>query len=293
MMRRYFAYLLLLILAVCIGLVISQDPGYALFSYHHTTVEMPLWLACLIAIIVFFILAAFSRLINNTRNLLYRFSYWRQKRNFLKKQHKIECDLLASLKSAYIEDKQWEKLNELLPRLQKYRLLSHQDHQLLQLKQKIDILLKTTDPTKHWQRFSRQLRKQPELINAYINALIKTQDLATAQKMIEHTLKQQWSEILCEYYGNLDTTEPNKQLKFLEKCAEKYADSPALFASLGKVCHRLKFWGKAKIYYQRSLALKPQLSTYRGLGQLLEQLGESEEALKQYRLALYMDDMLV
>ncbi len=286
MMRRYFAYLLLLIIAVCIGLAISADPGYALFSYHHTTIEMPLWLACLFAIIVFIILVTFLRLIDNTRNLLHRFSYWRQKRKFLKLQQKTERDLLASLKSAYIEDKQWEKLDELLPRLHKHRLLSRQDHQVLQLKKQADILLKATEPTKQWQRLNRQWRKEPELINAYVKALIQAQDLLSAQKTIEHSLKQQWSEALCEYYGNLATIEPEKQLKFLEKYVAKHADSPALFAALGKICHRLKIWGKAKMHYQHSLVLKPQLDTYKYFGQLLEQLGESQEALKQYREAL-------
>ncbi len=285
-MRRYFAYLLLLIMAVCLGLTISTDPGYALFSYHHTTIEMPLWLACVIALIVFIILVFFLRFIDNTRILLYRFSYWRQKRKFLKIQQKTERDLLTSLKSIYFEDKQWEKLDGLLPKLHKYRLLSRQDDKLLQIKHQAEILSNTTEVTKQWRQLNWRMRKHPELIVAYIKALIKTQNVLKAKMLIERYLKKQWIDSLCECYGNLETTKPDTQLKFMEKYSIEQRNNPVLLATLGKLHERLKIWGKAKFYYQQSLAIKPNIEIYKRLGQLLEQLGESQEALRVYREGL-------
>lgn len=382
-MRRYFAYLLLLIIAVCIGLVISADPGYALFSYHHTTIEMPLWLACLIAIIVFAILVMFLRLIDNARSLLHRISYWREKRKLLKMQQQTERGLLELfegrfqaaekylkqsaahpdapivnyltaaqaanalgaydrrdeyldqaklkepkaetaiviiqaqlhidknqlesaqylletlykkkpkhemvlqlLKSVYIKQEAWEKLNKLLPKLLRYHLISDEETKTLQTQIYLQGLKHSPNPSKTWQRLNRHQRRQAELIAAYVNALIEIQDYMGAKEMIEDCLKREWLDSLCEQYGNLETNHTDKQLKFMEKCLLKQPENPILLATLGKLCHRLKIWGKAKLYYQQSVAIKPSIDTYKRLGQLLEQLGESQEAMKQYRLAL-------
>lgn len=45
---RLIAFILVLVVATVIGVVIRQEPGYALFAYHDWTLEMPLWLAVLI-----------------------------------------------------------------------------------------------------------------------------------------------------------------------------------------------------------------------------------------------------
>lgn len=383
MMRRYFAYLLLLILAVCVGLVISKDPGYALFSYHHTTIEMPLWLACVIAIIVFIVVVAFLRLIDNTRYLLQRISYWRQKRKLLKIQKQTEHGMLELfegrfqeaekylkstthhqdtpiinyltaaqaanalgaydrrddylnqakdkepraetaiviiqaqlqieknqlpsaqyllenifkkkpkhkmvlqlLKTVYVKQEKWEKLSTLLPWLIKYKLITAEETADLQHYIQSYFLTSSLNPTKTWRGLNRHLRKQPELIIAYVDALLHMQEFAAAKDAIENNLKHQWIDALCQRYGDLETTETDKQLKFMEKCLLKQRENPILLATLGKLYARLKIWGKAKTYYQNSLAIKPSVDVYKRLGQLLEQLGEPSEALKNYRIAL-------
>lgn len=387
MMRRYFAYLLLLIVAVCIGLVISADPGYALFSYHHTTVEMPLWLASMIAITVFIVLATFLRLIDNTRYLLHRISYWRQKRKLLKIQKQTEHGMLdlfegrfqaaekqlqstthhqdtplinyltaaqaanalgaydrrdaylnqakekqpkattaiiiiqaqlqidkhqllsaqyllealykkkpkhemvlQLLKTVYIKQENWGKLSALLPRLIRYRLISDTETEALQGYVQSHALTTSLDPTKTWCRLNRHLRKQPALVIAYVDALIHIQEYTQAKEAIENYLKREWLDALCERYADLETNETDKQLKFMEKRLSTQPENAVLLATLGKLSYRLKMWGKAKTYYQHSLAIKPSIEIYTRLGQLLEQLGESAEALKQYRTGLLHSD---
>jgi HemY protein len=51
---RLWSFIIVLALATGLGVIISQDPGYALFSYGHWTVEMPLWLS---AFLIIFIIA--------------------------------------------------------------------------------------------------------------------------------------------------------------------------------------------------------------------------------------------
>lgn len=51
---KLLAFIFVLVVATFVGVLIRQEPGYALFAYHDWTLEMPLWLAAflLIGIIV-------------------------------------------------------------------------------------------------------------------------------------------------------------------------------------------------------------------------------------------------
>ena len=49
---RLWSFIIVLTLATGLGVIISQDPGYALFSYGHWTVEMPLWLSVFFMILI-------------------------------------------------------------------------------------------------------------------------------------------------------------------------------------------------------------------------------------------------
>lgn len=81
-MRRFILLLAILIVSVCIGLKLAEDPGYAIFAYRHWTVEMPLWFVVLggiVGLIVLFYVVRFFDAINST---------WVGWRNWLKLRRK-------------------------------------------------------------------------------------------------------------------------------------------------------------------------------------------------------------
>lgn len=49
---RLFLFILILFIAAALGVLIRQEPGYALFAYKDWTIEMPLWLAGLLYIVL-------------------------------------------------------------------------------------------------------------------------------------------------------------------------------------------------------------------------------------------------
>lgn len=49
---RLWSFIFVLALATGLGVIITHDPGYALFSYGHWTVEMPLWLSAFLIILI-------------------------------------------------------------------------------------------------------------------------------------------------------------------------------------------------------------------------------------------------
>jgi HemY protein len=79
-MRKLIYYFIILLLAVWIGLKIAADPGYLLVAYHKTTVEMPLWLAVVGILILFFILYITLRIISNILSLGARIRAWSRTR---------------------------------------------------------------------------------------------------------------------------------------------------------------------------------------------------------------------
>ena len=75
-MRRFIVLLLLLIVSVWLGLKIAADPGYALFSYQHWSVEMPLWFAVLAFIVILCVLYLALHFFDSIDSSLYRFKNW-------------------------------------------------------------------------------------------------------------------------------------------------------------------------------------------------------------------------
>ena len=61
---------------------------------------------------------------------------------------------------------------------------------------------------------------------------------------------------------------------------------PVLLLCLGRLSLRNRLFGKARDYLQSSLQIEPRSETYRELGQLLEQLNETQAALDCYRKGL-------
>ena len=53
---QLWSFIIVLSLAILVGVFISQDPGYALFSYGDWAIEMPLWVS--VIILVFIVIAA-------------------------------------------------------------------------------------------------------------------------------------------------------------------------------------------------------------------------------------------
>ena len=96
-MARFIAYLIVFIAAIWAGVYIAQDPGYALFSYGAWSLEMPLWLAIFIIIVVFLFFYWLFTFFSNTRFSLLRFRHWKQYRRDYKAQNKTARGLVEWL----------------------------------------------------------------------------------------------------------------------------------------------------------------------------------------------------
>lgn len=202
--------------------------------------------------------------------------------------------ILKLLQKIYLELQDYENLEALLPNLKKAKVLSPADMLLLQQKIYSGLLQqaeKAHDQTAVetvWNRMPKELQKEPIILTQYVRYLLKTKHEVLAEQLLRETLKKKWDETLVMYYGLVAGEESEKQLAQAEGWLKSHPENPALLLCLGRLCIRNSLWGKARSYLETCIALSPSAEAYSALAQLLEKMGEPEQASQCYRKGLLL-----
>ena len=120
----------------------------------------------------------------------------------------------------------------------------------------------------------------------YITCLLNSNAYETTEKTIRNYLKKKWDENLARTYGLIQDVDASKQLEHAEHWLRDHGRSPMLLLTLGRLCNRLQLWGKARVYYESSIAMQPSTEAHAELAELLETLGEKDSAYESYRKGL-------
>ncbi|WP_342147527.1 heme biosynthesis protein HemY [Rickettsiella endosymbiont of Aleochara curtula] len=289
-MHRFFIFLLVLAISVWIGAKITLDPGYMLITWHQLAIEMPLWLATL-ALIISFILIYY--LIRFIRYLLILPKKWRHNLDEKRSQKIMALDDQRLFSSLYQKPQNWHNIIEILPQLENKTWISKDQIQQLQQESYENLLsegkytydLSTLENI--WNHSPSKLKKDPLLLNFYIQGLIRYHEDAKAESLIIKQLKRQWFGPLVSTYSLIKSPNPARQLAIAEKWLKKHPDDPYLLLSLGRLCKQRKLWGKARDYLEKSLVYDSSNSeTYLELGELFEALEEPLQALAWFKKGL-------
>jgi len=203
-------------------------------------------------------------------------------------------NVLTLLMKLYVELHDWERLLELLPKLNRQHLVSQNELQKLELKSYTELLkraahdgdLKYLNAT--WHRVPKHLKHQETLLLSYIHELIRLGAVTDAENMLYQSLNKKWDDSLAYLYGIVDSSDLTKQLSRAEGWLKKHQNNPTLLLAVGRLCVRNNLWGKARQYLEASASIGAYPETYRELGNLLEHMGETEEAREYYRKGLAM-----
>lgn len=139
-----------------------------------------------------------------------------------------------------------------------------------------------------WDDIPRHLRREPRLSLARAQALVACGAIDDAELEIRRTLKDDWSAALVNLYGELAVVDPAAHLKRIEAWLKEHPEDPVLLLAAGRTCVRHQLWGKARSYFEASLALRAAPETYRALGQLMAQVGETQSASRAFERGLSM-----
>lgn len=198
---------------------------------------------------------------------------------------------LLLLQTVYLKLNDWTALETLLPSLRKYKVYPPEEINKLEItvyQGLLETAAKNGKPDSlHaiWERMSRDLRQQPQLIIIYVREIAK-ENPTTAEQLLRNALQKQWDNSLIYWYGLIIGKDHDKQLKTAESWLKDQPNNAQLLLALGRLSMANKLWGKAKSYFESSLTIAPTPETYAEFAALLEQLGETDSALQKYRSGL-------
>jgi HemY protein len=98
-MRQLIWILIILTISVWVGMYIAQDPGLAFFSFHHWSVEMPLWFAVLSFVILVMLLYSIIHFFSQMDVSFYRWKNWLKWRRKSKSHSKTTRGFIEALEN--------------------------------------------------------------------------------------------------------------------------------------------------------------------------------------------------
>ena len=217
----------------------------------------------------------------------------------LKKSSLNDAALLLLLKEVYIRLEVWDLLKELLPSLEKNKIVDDEESAKIRMRIFIEELYvcygepQTRSDKQEvlrrliqlWKKAPVRYKENEKVVKHYSELMIKLDDKAAAAEALEKAIARNWSDVLVIFYGEHDFNASPQQLLVAESWLMERPANSNLLLSLGRICMRNELWGKAKEYYEASIKITPCAEAYGELSRLLKHLGEleaSEICLKNY-----------
>ena len=207
--------------------------------------------------------------------------------------------VLKLLHAAYSGQGDWLSLLELLPELRKHRTLPEDVLSNLELQCQTRLLSEHQTAEgeagldyvqRRWQALPANLKKDPELLQSYVQRLIELEAFAEAEKLTVRALKHEWSDQLARLFGLIQGANPNRQLAQAEAWLAQHDSSAQLKLTLGRLAARNKLWGKARDYFESAYKQQHSSEVCAELGRLLTALGEPGVAAAYYREGLLLKE---
>jgi len=200
--------------------------------------------------------------------------------------------VLILLRQAYEGLNDWDKLLELLPQLQKHKLLTSEEFAQLQRQFQLNRVVRSNSDLQllraGWQQVPKHLQRDATLVAAYVGNLIKLGDQEEAEDALLYALKQEWSTTLVRQYGYVHSVNATRQLARAESWLIAHPEDPQLLLCLGRLSAREKLWGKARNYFESCYRLEHSAEVCAELGRLLTGLGEANVAAAYFREGLLL-----
>jgi len=200
--------------------------------------------------------------------------------------------VLRLLARVYLELEDWSSLIEILPDIQKKKLLS--EHLLKTMeKRTYQGFLAAAEGNqqaleKAWSKIPKSAITDADLVVYYINLCNQAASSnSNTEQLIVKSLGQKWDNRLIEAYGLFKASDPNAQLKQAEKWLDDYGKNEFLLLALGRICIRAKLWGKAQSYLEASIGVRAMPGNCLVLAELLsDHLQQKEKASEYYQKGL-------
>jgi HemY protein len=134
-----------------------------------------------------------------------------------------------------------------------------------------------------WSDLPRPVRRLPQSVVAYARAAMASGRHPAAEKALRELIDDTPEAGAIRLYGDLVLDEPLAPLERAETWLRKRPEDPDLLASCARLCLRAELFGKAISYLEAGLARRPSAENSLILADLLEQMGERDNATRVLR----------
>ena len=202
-----------------------------------------------------------------------------------------DASLLQLLKDVYLKLNDWERLEKLLPALEKNSVIDGEEAELIRIRIFMENLYRisnrradfsdveiSTQLEKAWKKGPVSYKQDEKIVKHYAEILFKLDQKEQAGKAIEVALNKSWSDLLIKRYGELDFGAPHRQLLIAESWIQNRPGNANLLVALGRLAMRNELWGKAREYFDTSIDVSSTPEAHGELARLLKSLGEEKLA---------------
>ncbi len=138
---------------------------------------------------------------------------------------------------------------------------------------------------RYWRDLDASDRSSPPIALEAARAFAAADDCREAQRIIEDALEDNWDSTLALAYAECHGGDVLGRIARAEKWLSQHPRDDALLLGLGRLCREQQLWGKARSFFEASLAILPTHAAHVELAALLEELQESVLAGRHYRAA--------
>ncbi|MET0255943.1 MAG: heme biosynthesis HemY N-terminal domain-containing protein [Luteibacter sp.] len=137
-----------------------------------------------------------------------------------------------------------------------------------------------------WSQLPKGQRRLPAVVDAYARQAARHGQTMAAMDEIETALRREWSPSLVATYGGMGAEDIEQRLRKAEAWIDTHPNDAALLTAVGRMCVRVRLWGKAKPFLERALAIEPGADAWEALGDVYVGEENPEIAQRCYRNAL-------
>ncbi|MEF1312062.1 heme biosynthesis HemY N-terminal domain-containing protein [Vibrio mytili] len=216
----------------------------------------------------------------------------------LKGQYANNSIVLNLLKTTYLQLKLWQPLLDLVPQLNKAKLISEDEQaELVQTAQcglLHDVAQKQGSEglIAHWNGLSRKVKQEPHLIACFARELIARKADSEAFTILKESLKKTPTPELYQLLPDLNLPDIHPAVVFLEGVVKKEPENAAAHSALANYYFRQEKWSEAQQHFEVALKLRTDVSDYAFLADTLEKqnLTKAAHEVSRKALTLVQDD---
>lgn len=200
--------------------------------------------------------------------------------------------VLKLLMHLYEDMNDWPQLITLLPELKRNRILSDSAYLLVQQQayvRALSLLIRQKEAaalTTFMTQLPRSLKHDQAILTTYCHYLLSEHQDEEAEPLLRRCLQKHYHDDLIMLYGQINPH--TARLAFAESLITKHSHSAPLFLCLARLSRTNQLWGKAKQYFEQSIAFGATPTAYYELGTLLEERLDPLGAANRYRQGLQL-----